>query len=359
MTINKKIILNTITKELDWNMEELQNSISKIDKIYGCKYPMIDAHIHAVDFTQRTQWLKYLLIQMDKSNVVWSVIFGLPVIKTWSQNEPSRPEYYLDDDNECYYYSNTDNILAREYLSLSKQEQKKFFPLICWFNPMDINCVEHIINTYKTFPWVFCWVWEVFYRHDDLTHLTPWEVPTMNTKAWYKLLEFVSEYDLPLLIHNNITSPWINDYPKFLHELEVMLREFPKAKVVLAHAWASRRLKAPYYTKMLSRLLTQYPSLYIDFSWVIFDDFIAVNDTVMSDWIDLTVKFSNRIMIWSDALWNAFHEVWLLNSKFNIFLSKLDDVSRENVCINTAKKLYSTSKNKVEKNIKITYPNLF
>ena len=37
---------------------------------------------------------------------------------------------------------------------------------------MDIDCVEHIIQTYKTFPGVFYGIGEVFYRHDDLTHMT-------------------------------------------------------------------------------------------------------------------------------------------------------------------------------------------
>ena len=55
----------------------------------------------------------------------------MPVVKIWQENEKQRPNYYLDDDNACYYYSNTDAIVAREYLSLSKQEQKRFFPLLC------------------------------------------------------------------------------------------------------------------------------------------------------------------------------------------------------------------------------------
>jgi predicted TIM-barrel fold metal-dependent hydrolase len=57
----------------------------------------------------------------------------------------------------------------------------------------------------------------------------------MNTKATSKILEFASKYDLPVMIHNNITSPGVSDYPKYLHEMESMLMEYPKAKVVFAH----------------------------------------------------------------------------------------------------------------------------
>ena len=356
--INKKIIENIIKKELNWDIKSFQDEIEKIDKISWCKYPMIDAHIHIVDFNWKTSWLKNLLSYMDKSNIKAWVIFWLPVIKIWSENEKQRPNYYLDDDNPCYYNFQTDAIVAREYLSLEKKDRKRFFPLLCWFNPMDINSVEHIINTFETFPWVFYWVWEVFYRHDDLTHMTYGEPPRMNTYATRKLFEFIIKYDLPLCIHNNITAPWISDYPKFLHEMEEIIREFPKARVILSHCWASRRLRAPYYTKMISRLLREYPWLYVDFSWVIFDEIISVSETSIQDWIELTEEFSTRVMIWSDVLGDNFEEILIINSKFNYFLDKLTLETRQKVCIDNALNVYAKSKNRVEKQKINTYPKL-
>ncbi len=358
MNINKAIIENTIKKELDWDIELFEKELKNLEKLSWCKYPMIDSHIHIVDFNQKTTGLKNLLKYMDLSNIKAWIIFWMPVIKIWQENEKQRPDYYLDDDNPCYYYSNTDAIVAREYLSLDKKDRERFFPLLCWFNPMDINSVEHIIQTYKSFPWVFYGIWEVFYRHDDLTHMIYWEVPRMNTSATKKLFEFITEYDLPLCIHNNITAPGISDYPKFLHEMEEIIREFPKARVVLSHCWASRRLRAPYYTKMISRLLTEYPGLYVDFSWVIFDEIIAVNDVSMQDWVEMTEKFSDRIMIWSDVLWDAFEEIWVINSRFNAFLDKLTPETREKICTENALSIYGKSKNKFEKNKKRIYPKL-
>lgn len=358
MKINKTIIENTIKEELWWDIELFEKELTKLDKLTGCKYPMIDAHIHIVDFNQKTSWLKNLLKYMDKSNITAWVIFGMPVIKIWQENERQRPGYYLDDDNPCYYYSNTDAIVAKEYLSLNIQERKRFFPLLCWFNPMDINSVEHIIGTYETFPWVFYWVGEVFYRHDDLTHMTYGEPPRMNTLATKKLFKFITKYDLPLCIHNNITAPGISDYPKFLYEMETIIREFPKARVVLAHCWASRRLRAPYYTKMISRLLSEYPWLYVDFSWVIFDEIIAVSEVSMQDWVDMSEEFSDRIMIWSDVLWDAFEQIGIINARFNSFLNKLTPETRAKICIQNALNVYSKSKNKVEKNKMRIYPKL-
>lgn len=358
MPINKKIIQTIIDSELWWKTKEFEEELKKLDSFSWTKYPIVDAHIHIVDFNQKTLGLKKLLKYMDDSNIIAWVVFWLPVVKSWQENEVIRPSYYLDDDNPCYYYSNTDVIVAREYQKLSKSEQKRIFPLLCGFNPNDISSVEHIKQTFLSFPWVFYGIWEIFYRHDDLTHLTYWEVPRMNTLATKKLFEFISEYDLPLCIHNNITAPWISDYPKFLHEMEDVIREFPKAKVILSHAWASRRLRSPYYTKMISRLLREYPGLYVDLSWVVFDEIIAVNDTSMQEWVDMAEKFPNRIMIWSDVLWDEFEEIWVVNSRYNTFLDKLTPETRERICFKNALEIYSKSKNKVEKNKTRNYPKL-
>jgi len=48
---------------------------------------------------------------------------------------------------------------------------------------------------------------------------------------------------------------------------------------------------------MIDRLLTEYPSLYVDYSWVVFDDIISINDVTKEEWVQLTEKFSDRVMI--------------------------------------------------------------
>lgn len=356
--VYKKILRYVIENELKGNIHLFQKELENINILKGCKYPIIDAHVHMVDFNQKTMGLKTLLKYMDASNIVGCVIFWIPVIKMWQENERQRPNYYLDDDNPCYYYGNTDVIVAKEYLSLTKEEQKRFFPLLCGFNPMDMNSIEHIITMYQAFPWVFCGIGEVFYRHDDLTHMTYGDPPRMNTKATRKLFEFIIEYDLPLCIHNNITAPGISDYPKFLYEMEEVLRQYPKAKVVFAHCGASRRLRAPYYTHMIQRLLTEYPNLYVDFSWVIYDEFIAISCTSLDMWVELTEQFYDRVMIGSDVLWNQFHQIGIVNHKYNIFLDKLTPKTREHVCIKNALRIYGTGKNRFEKNKKRKYPSL-
>jgi predicted TIM-barrel fold metal-dependent hydrolase len=87
------------------------------------------------------------------------------------------------------------------------------------------------------------------------------------------------------------------DYPKYLHELEEILKEFPKTKIIFAHCGASRRVYAPYYRKMIERLLEEYPSLFIDYSWMVFEEIIAKTKESLKEWVELTEKFSDRILI--------------------------------------------------------------
>lgn len=254
--LNKSLFLGITNERIE---DIIQSGINALSPLGGSKYQMIDAHVHAVNFVQETPGLKNLLLQMDKSNIQKAVVFGLPVTKQWSEYEREAPEYYLDDDSECYYYSLTDTIVAEEYKKLNPKQQKRLYPLICGFNPADRHAIKHIERMYALYPGVFRGIGEIFLRHDDLTLLTSGDVPRINTKSLYPIFEFAVSHDLPVLVHNNISTTWIADRPKYLHELEEILREFPRAKIVFCHCGISRRVYAPFYKKMIERLLLQYP----------------------------------------------------------------------------------------------------
>ncbi len=354
--ISKEFLKSRLKEAKQKDLISFEEKIWNLSKIKWPKYPIIDRHLHIVDFVWNTPWLRDLIYYMDKSNITKAVIFGTSLKKIWLENERQRPDYYLDDDNPCYYDSFTDTIVAREYMNLSKKDKERFLPLICWFNPMDLDAVEYIEKVFKYYPWVFCWIWEILYRHDDLTHMTHGEPPRMNTKATEKILEFASKYDLPVMLHNNITSVWVSEYPKYLHEFEVVVRDFPRVKIILAHCWASRRLKVPYYSKIIDRLLWEYKNLYVDYSWVVFEDIIAIDDEAMKDWVELSEKYYDRIMIWSDILWDSFHKIWIINSKYNNFLDLLSQNAREHICYKNVLNIYK-KREKLE-DISLRFPKL-
>jgi predicted TIM-barrel fold metal-dependent hydrolase len=124
----------------------------------------------------------------------------------------------------------------------------------------------------------------------------------MDNSAMFSILEFANDYDLPILIHNNVSSTFVADHPKYLHELEIVLREFPKVKVVFCHAGISRRIYAPFYKNMVQRLLEEYPALYVDYSWIFFEEIICRNGTPDPEWIKLTEDFNEKILLGSDIV---------------------------------------------------------
>lgn len=77
------------------------------------KYRTVDCHLHLVDFLQRTEGVKALLKAMDIAGVEEAMLCGMPLIKKWSVSETLQPQYYLDDDSRCYWYSATDILVAR------------------------------------------------------------------------------------------------------------------------------------------------------------------------------------------------------------------------------------------------------
>lgn len=69
----------------------------KIQSVYDlanstkAQQPVIDMHLHADDFCQRTDGFKSLLLQMDQANISKAVVFGLPVKKKRDYFELEEP----------------------------------------------------------------------------------------------------------------------------------------------------------------------------------------------------------------------------------------------------------------------------
>ena len=322
----------------------LDRIIAKLETRNGSKYPMIDGHLHVVDFRQQCGGLKNLLRYMDQCHVPEAVIFGMGVTKLWDEDEKESPEYYLSDDAPCYHYSYTDGIVAEEFRKLSSEEQRRFYPLVGGINPNDKFAINHVKRMFEYYPDVFCGIGEVFFRHDDLTALTYGEAPRPNNEAFYPIMDFATEKDLPVLIHQNITSVGVPDHPKYLPELETLLREYPRTKLVFAHCGASRRVYAPFYHEMVDRLLEEYKNLYVDLSWVVYDAIICPDGIPNPHWIELAEKHSHRMCIGSDTI-NAYERLGVTLQRYDTFLDALSPEARENLCINTARTIYGKKNN--------------
>lgn len=53
----------------------VQSGKTALEPLAGSKYPMIDAHVHAVNFLQETPGFQNLIAHMDQANIQKAVVF--------------------------------------------------------------------------------------------------------------------------------------------------------------------------------------------------------------------------------------------------------------------------------------------
>ncbi|MFO7905657.1 MAG: hypothetical protein R6U98_23570 [Pirellulaceae bacterium] len=56
------------------------------------------------------------------------------------------------------------------------------------------------------YPDLWQGIGEVFTRHGDITALTEGDIPRANNEALARVYRLAAEYDLPVVLHSNITS---------------------------------------------------------------------------------------------------------------------------------------------------------
>jgi hypothetical protein len=300
--------------------------------------PTVDAHIHIVNFLQETDGLPALLQAMDKANVEKSVIFGLPVRKKWAFSEPERPHYYLSDDAQCYWHAATDEVVASEYLQLAPPDRDRLVPLLCGFNPTDLFAVDYVENMFRKYPF---WrgIGELLLRHDDLTALTLGEKARINHPALLDVYAFCGDKDLPVLIHHNSTSVMHTAHFEYLVEVEEVLQKFPRNRFIWAHCGYSRRIPHKNYFNMVVDMARRHPRLYLDFSWIFYDDIVVHPHENLQKWAGLVREFPDRIMIGSD-LCGHFGLLEKTMARYNKLLQMLDEPLQERLARKNAEEIY-------------------
>src|SRR3954467_6342605 len=136
------------------------------------RLPIADCHVHLVDFLQGGEGIRALLSAMDGAGVERALVWGMPLVKRWSADQPDAPGYYLDDKAPCYWYSATDVLAAREVQSLAAADRARIHPFVCGFNGTDRHAVEHVRRMLEWYPGLWQGVGEVMARHDALSDLT-------------------------------------------------------------------------------------------------------------------------------------------------------------------------------------------
>lgn len=302
-------------------------------------YRYSDAHLHYVDFFQETEGMPALLKAMDAAGVEQSMISGIAVAKKWHEDEPKRPRYYAGDDADAYWYSATDLYVAAALQKLPAQQRRRFHPFLTGFNPVDKNAVNHIERMLDLYPGLWQGIGEVFTRHDDLTALTSGDTPRANNEAMTRIYHLAAERDLPVLLHSNITSKRERN-PLYLAEIEEPLRNHPHTRFIWAHAGSSLEIhrhqeQMDFLLPVLTRLLEDYPNLYVDLSWSVLKPYLLDPQGVpRQEWVALVERFPQRFVLGSDLV-GQFDSLGEQMHGFDPFLDALpaavaEQVSRTN-----------------------------
>lgn len=293
------------------------------------RYRVADAHLHYLDFLQETDGASAALAAMNSAGVEHAMISGMPLVKKWHAADPRRPKYYLEDDSRTYWYSATDVLVAHAIESLPNEQQQRFHPFISGLNGTDRNAVDHIRRMLDLYPDFWEGIGEVMARHDDLTALTYGEAARADHVALDAVYELAAERDLPVSVHSNIGSVWLRE-PIYLHEMENALKRHLRTRFIWCHAGISRRIEIPTLTEDLRRLLSTYANLWIDLSWVVFDEYVAPDGKPAPAWIELAEEFPDRFMIGSDTV-GHFTALPAAIQRYYVFLEALEPETRAKV----------------------------
>lgn len=267
----------------------------------------IDGHVHYVDFFQESEGMQSLLDAMDQGNVSHAAIMGVPVAKKWEDDEPKKPRYYAGDDAALYWYSATDFYVLEAIQKLKPEQQKRFFPFLSGFNANDKNAAAHIRRTLEMNPGFWQGIGEVFTRHDDVTALIHGNTPRANNEAMMKVYRLAAEFDLPILLHSNITSKRERN-PLYLEELEEALIKNPDVRFIWAHAGTSKELhrhqeELDFLLPLVQRLLAKHDNLYIDLSWTLIQPYLTDSKGKPNpDWLALFKQHPTRFVLGSDVV---------------------------------------------------------
>lgn len=185
---------------------------------------IVDGHLHYLDFTQKSDGFEKLVKKMDEAGVQSAVIFGMAMAKQWDSNTVTAPSYYLSNDSRCYYYSATDYLLLESLQKQPKEIRNRFYPFVCGINPNDKYAVDQIRTILEMYPDQIYGIGELMSRHDDLTALTYGEPPRADHPALLAIFDLAAEYNLPVLIHHNISGSNI-DNPLYLSEMQIIEKQ--------------------------------------------------------------------------------------------------------------------------------------
>jgi hypothetical protein len=271
-------------------------------------YVVNDAHFHLTNYIQKgTDIHEFLRIMGTKVGRV--ALFGIPLQQTWAYGNTGdyAPTYYLQTDAPLYYYSFTDAFIAKSYLSLTKEEQARFDPMITGFNPADMYAADHIRRVLQTFPGVFSGIGEFTIHKEFVSAKVAGDTASLTNPALDRLLDFAAEVGLVALIHNDIDVPFPKpgQEPYLLKQLSELFRRHQKTTIIWAHGGLGRVVR-PVKDQLarLERALSdpELSHVYIDISWDEVAKYLLATPESLQRTADIINRHPERFLFGTDEV---------------------------------------------------------
>jgi len=313
-----------------------------------------DCHFHLTNYVQEgTDIHEFLKIMGDKVGRV--ALFGIPLQQTWSYANTGdfAPTYYLQTDAPLYYYSFTDAFIAMAYRSLTKEDQKRFDPMITGFNPADMYAADHIRRVLTTFPGVFSGIGEFTIHKEFVSAKIAGETASLLNPALDRILDFAGEAGLVVLLHNDVDMPFPKpgQEPYMVLQLRDLLRRHPGTTVIWAHMGLGR-IVHPVKDQLgiMERGLSNpdLKNLHLDISWDEVAKYLVATPEAIAIASDLINRYPDRFLFGTDEVAPKDQQKYLkVYDMYAPLLARLKPDAREKLLKGNYERLFDAARVKV------------
>jgi hypothetical protein len=313
-----------------------------------------DSHFHLTNYIQEGITVRDFLHVMG-TRVGRSTLFGIPLQQQWDFGNSGdfAPTYYLSSDAPLYYYSFTDAFIAMSYKSLTKEEQKRFDPMITGFNPTDMYAADHIKRVLKLFPGVFSGIGEFTIHKEFVSSKIPGGTASLTNPALDRILDFAGETGLVVLIHNDINMPFPKNgqEPYLLKQLGELFRRHPHTSIIWAHMGLGRVVQPVQdQLRMVDRALSDstLKHVNIDISWNEVAKYVVSSHDAIQATADLINKYPDRFLFGTDEVAPANQEAYLkIYYMYAPLFAKLTPEAKEKLLKGNYERLFNAARIKV------------
>jgi Amidohydrolase len=271
-------------------------------------YEINDSHFHLTNYIQQgTDIHDFVTIMGNKVGRV--ALFGIPLQQQWSYRDDGdrAPTYYLASDAPLYYYSFTDAMIAKAYLSLSPADRARFDPMITGFNPTDMYAVDHIKRVLEMFPGVFTGIGEFSIHKEFVSPKVAGEVASLQDPALDRILDFAGESGLVAIVHNDMDTPFAKEGtpPAYLDQMRAVLKRHPKTTIIWAHTGMGRVVRPVHqHAAALEAILRDpdFDNVYFDISWDEVAKYLVASPATTKVAADLINRYPDRFLFGTDEV---------------------------------------------------------